>query len=34
MPVTTITVAMGQNVYVATKIYPLVGIVAFCSSVL
>jgi hypothetical protein len=31
--VATMTVATGQNVLVDTMIYPLVAIVAFCSSV-
>jgi hypothetical protein len=32
VPVTTITVATGKNMSVATLIYPLVAIVAFYSS--
>jgi hypothetical protein len=32
MSVTTIIVSTDQNVPVATMIYPLVAIVAFCSS--
>jgi hypothetical protein len=33
VPIATITIATGQNMSVATMIYPLIAIVTFCTSV-